>query len=114
LILLIAAAGVSTSMPAAPGAAPLLLGRSGEHLNSWTAAWSTSSTATGSAVAALAGALLRFAPPGEGEQDFVIEQGYEMGRPSLITLSVTVHDRALVGAASDGEAVAVTEGTIDT
>jgi trans-2,3-dihydro-3-hydroxyanthranilate isomerase len=70
--------------------------------------------ATGSAVAALAGALLRFAPPGEGEHDFVIEQGYEMGRPSLITLSVTVHDRALVGAAIGGEAVAVTEGTIDT
>jgi len=70
--------------------------------------------ATGSAVAALAGALLRFAPPGEGEHDFVIEQGYEMGRPSLITLSVTVHDPALVGATISGEAVAVTEGTIDT
>ena len=70
--------------------------------------------ATGSAVAALAGALLRFAPPGEGEHDFVIEQGYEMGRPSLITLSVTVHDRALVGATIGAEAVAVLEGTIDT
>ena len=69
--------------------------------------------ATGSAVASLAGALLRFAPPGEGEHDFVIELGYEMGRPSLLTLSVTMHDRELVGAAIGGEAVAVTEGTID-
>ena len=70
--------------------------------------------ATGSAVAALAGALLRFETPGDGEHDFVIEQGDEMGRPSLITLSVAVHDRELVGAAIGGEAVAVTEGTIDT
>lgn len=69
--------------------------------------------ATGAAAAAFAGALLRFAPPGEGEHDVVIEQGYEMGRPSLITLSVTVQNRRLVGAAIGGEAVAVTEGTID-
>jgi trans-2,3-dihydro-3-hydroxyanthranilate isomerase len=70
--------------------------------------------ATGSAAAAFAGVLLRFEPPEEGEHDFVIEQGYEMGRPSLITLSVTVQNRELVAAAIGGEAVAVTEGTIDT
>jgi trans-2,3-dihydro-3-hydroxyanthranilate isomerase len=69
--------------------------------------------ATGSAAAALAGVLLRFAPPGEGEHDVVIEQGYEMGRASRITLSVTVQNRELVAAAIGGEAVAVTEGSID-
>jgi len=69
--------------------------------------------ATGAAAAAFAGALLRFAPPGEGEHDVVIEQGYEMGRPSLITLSVSMQNGQLVGAAIGGEAVAVTEGTID-
>ncbi len=69
--------------------------------------------ATGSAAAAFAGALLRFAPPGDGEHDVVIEQGYEMGRPSLIALSVTVEDGRLAGAAIGGEAVTVTEGTIE-
>ncbi len=69
--------------------------------------------ATGSAAAAFAGALMRFAPPGEGDHDVVIEQGYEMGRPSLITLSVMVRNRVLAAAAIGGEAVAVTEGTIE-
>ena len=69
--------------------------------------------ATGSAAAAFAGALLRFAPPQDGEHDLAIEQGYEMGRPSLITLSLRVQNRELVSAAIGGEAVTVTEGTID-
>lgn len=69
--------------------------------------------ATGSAAAAFAGSLLRFAPPPDGEHDVVIEQGYEMGRPSLITLSLMVQSRRLVGAAIGGDAVAITEGTIN-
>jgi trans-2,3-dihydro-3-hydroxyanthranilate isomerase len=69
--------------------------------------------ATGSAAAAFAGALLRFAPPADGEHDVVIEQGYEMGRPSLITLSVTMRDGRLTGAAIGGDAIAVSEGTIE-
>jgi trans-2,3-dihydro-3-hydroxyanthranilate isomerase len=69
--------------------------------------------ATGSAAAAFAGVLLRFAPPSDGEHEFVIEQGYEMDRPSLITLALTVKDRQLGGAAIGGEAIVVSEGTID-
>jgi trans-2,3-dihydro-3-hydroxyanthranilate isomerase len=69
--------------------------------------------ATGAAAAAFAGALLRFAPPPEGEHDVVIEQGYELGRPSLITLSLTVRSHQLAGAGIGGDAVAVTEGTIE-
>jgi trans-2,3-dihydro-3-hydroxyanthranilate isomerase len=69
--------------------------------------------ATGAAAAAFAGALLRFAPPPEGEHDFVIEQGYELGRPSLITLSLTVRNHQLAGAGIGGDAVAATEGTIE-
>jgi trans-2,3-dihydro-3-hydroxyanthranilate isomerase len=69
--------------------------------------------ATGAAAAAFAGALVRFAPPPEGEHDIVIEQGYEMGRPSLITLSLTARNRQLVGAGIGGDAIAVTEGTIE-
>lgn len=70
--------------------------------------------ATGSAAAAFAGAFFRFAPPVDGEHDVLVEQGYELGRPSLITLSVTVRNRELVGVAISGEAIAVTEGTIET
>jgi trans-2,3-dihydro-3-hydroxyanthranilate isomerase len=70
-------------------------------------------SATGSAAAAFAGAFCRSAPPSDGTHDIVIEQGYEIGRPSLITLSITVQNHELVGAAIGGEAVAVTEGTID-
>src|SRR5262249_29834279 len=48
----------------------------------------------------------------EGEHDVVVEQGYERGRPSLITLSLTVRNRQLAGVAIGGDAVAVNEGTI--
>src|SRR5215470_13067543 len=43
--------------------------------------------ATGSAVAALAGVLAHFTRLADGTHDLVVEQGYEMGRPSLIKLS---------------------------
>jgi trans-2,3-dihydro-3-hydroxyanthranilate isomerase len=69
--------------------------------------------ATGSAAAAFAGVLHHFMPTGNGSQTVVIEQGYQIGRPSLITLSMTVRDRQLAGAAIGGEAIAVTDGTIE-
>ena len=69
--------------------------------------------ATGSAAAAFAGVLCRYVPPPEGEHDFTIEQGYEIDRPSRITLSVTVQDRQLVAAAISGEAVIVSDGVIE-
>jgi trans-2,3-dihydro-3-hydroxyanthranilate isomerase len=69
--------------------------------------------ATGAAVAALAGVLAHFAPPPDGDHEFSIEQGYEMGRPSLIGLSVTMKNRQLASAAISGEAIAVSEGTIE-
>ncbi len=70
--------------------------------------------ATGAAVAALAGVLAHFAPPPDGDHEFSIEQGYEMGRPSLIGLSLTMKNRQLASAAISGEAIAVSEGTIET
>ena len=69
--------------------------------------------ATGSAVAAFAGVIARFAPPPDGAHDFVVEQGYEMGRPSLIRLSMTMRGGKLVAASIGGEAIVVTEGTIE-
>ena len=69
--------------------------------------------ATLGALPGLAHDVVHFAPPAEGAHDVVIEQGYEIGRPSRITLSVTVRGRQLAGAGIGGEAVVVTEGTIE-
>jgi trans-2,3-dihydro-3-hydroxyanthranilate isomerase len=69
--------------------------------------------ATGSAAAAFAGVLSRFARLGDGEHAYVIEQGYEMGRPSLIRLFVTMRDRQLSRVAVGGQVVSVSQGTIE-
>ena len=69
--------------------------------------------ATGSAVAAFAGMLAHFMRMADGEHAFVIEQGYEMGRPSLIRLTMTVKGGKLAAAAIAGEAVVVSEGTLE-
>ncbi|SEG09493.1 PhzF family phenazine biosynthesis protein [Bosea lathyri] len=68
--------------------------------------------ATGGAVAAFAGAIMRFERPGDGEHRLVVEQGYEMGRPSQITLELTVKEGALVSARIGGSAVTVSEGVL--
>ena len=68
--------------------------------------------ATGSAVAALVGALMQFEPMGEGEHSFTIEQGYEMGRPSEIALQLVIRNGALVSAEIGGGAVVVSEGEL--
>lgn len=68
--------------------------------------------ATGSAVAALAGALMQFEPMGGGGHAFTIEQGYEMGRPSQIGLQLVIQNGALVSAEIGGTAVLVSEGTL--
>ena len=69
--------------------------------------------ATGSAVAAFAGVLARFAGLADGRHTFAIEQGYEMGRPSLINLELTLAGRALTTASVGGGAVVVSEGVIE-
>jgi trans-2,3-dihydro-3-hydroxyanthranilate isomerase len=67
--------------------------------------------ATGSAVAAFAGVLA--AGRGDGRHDVVIEQGYEMGRPSLLHLSMTIRGGALESATVGGDAIIVSEGAIE-
>ena len=49
----------------------------------------------------------------EGPHAVVIEQGYEMGRPSEIRLAMEVGSGKLVSATIGGDAVVVTEGTIE-
>lgn len=68
--------------------------------------------ATGSAVAAFAGAIMAHDPPEDGEHRLVVEQGYEMGRPSQITLELTVAGGALASARIGGSAVLVSEGVL--
>jgi trans-2,3-dihydro-3-hydroxyanthranilate isomerase len=69
--------------------------------------------ATGSAVAAFAGLLARQGGLADGEHSLVIEQGVEMGRPSLIELDLAIEAGALRRAAIGGEAVVVCEGVIE-
>jgi trans-2,3-dihydro-3-hydroxyanthranilate isomerase len=66
--------------------------------------------ATGAAVAAFTGAIMRFDKPADGHHDLVIEQGYEMGRPSQIRLGLEVRNGTLVSATIGGAAIIVSEG----
>ncbi len=69
--------------------------------------------ATGSAAAAFAGVALAFDRPDDGDHRLIIEQGYEMGRPSLIGLGYTVEDGRLRSASIGGSAVIVSSGALD-
>ena len=69
--------------------------------------------ATGSAAAAFAGVVMRFAPPADGDHSLVIAQGVEMGRPSRIALSLTVEGGALSSASIGGAAALIGQGTLD-
>jgi len=51
--------------------------------------------------------------PSDGDHTFIIEQGYEMGRPSLITLGLEVSGGALTSASIGGSAVWVGQGFIE-
>jgi trans-2,3-dihydro-3-hydroxyanthranilate isomerase len=70
--------------------------------------------ATGAAAAALAGAIMAFGRPGDGRHRFTIEQGYAMGRPSQIGLTLDVAGGLLTQAAISGAAVIATEGLLTT
>jgi trans-2,3-dihydro-3-hydroxyanthranilate isomerase len=69
--------------------------------------------ATGSAVAAFSGLIARATALADGEHAFVVEQGFEMGRPSLISLALTVAGGNLTGATIGGDAIRISEGTIE-
>ncbi len=68
--------------------------------------------ATGSAVAAFAG-VIAATGLGDGQHGFTIEQGYEMGLPSLLQLTLTMRAGALDAATVGGDAVIVSEGMIE-
>jgi len=67
--------------------------------------------ATGSAAAAFAGLLASHLS--DGTHPVTIEQGYEMGRPSLMRMVAVVEAGRVLSASIGGDAVVVTEGTIE-
>jgi len=69
--------------------------------------------ATGSAAAAFAGVIHRFDTLPDGLHKRVIEQGYEMGRPSEIELSLNIEGGKLGAVRIGGHAVRVAEGMIE-
>ena len=73
----------------------------------------TEDPATGSAAAAFAGVAAQFERPEDGDHLLIIEQGFEMGRPSIIHLRLQIQGGVLVDASVGGAAVMVSEGTIE-
>jgi len=68
--------------------------------------------ATGSAVASFCGQIAALEMGSNETGSFMIEQGYEMGRPSQIYLDITKSAGAIRSAAISGGAVIVSEGKL--
>jgi trans-2,3-dihydro-3-hydroxyanthranilate isomerase len=84
------------------------------HARMFASAWGVyEDPATGSAVAGFAGVVEAFDRPADGEHMLVIEQGFEMGRPSLIALGLVIEDGALASATIGGSVVIVSSGSLD-
>jgi trans-2,3-dihydro-3-hydroxyanthranilate isomerase len=68
--------------------------------------------ATGAAAAAFAGVAHEFERPEDGDHELFIEQGHKMGRPSRITLQMTVENGQLSDVRVGGQTVRVSQGTL--
>jgi trans-2,3-dihydro-3-hydroxyanthranilate isomerase len=68
--------------------------------------------ATGAAACAFAAVAVHFERPTDGDHTIVIEQGFSIGRPSHIALTMRVSAGALVEAAVGGACVRVGEGVL--
>jgi trans-2,3-dihydro-3-hydroxyanthranilate isomerase len=68
--------------------------------------------ATGSAAAAFAAVIARFDSPLDGMHKKIIEQGFEMGRPSFIETSLVIRQGKLDTVRIGGQSVRVSEGVI--
>jgi trans-2,3-dihydro-3-hydroxyanthranilate isomerase len=102
------------------GPAAFLYTRGGErsgsafHARMFAANWGVvEDPATGSAAAAFAGLALAFDHLGDGKHSLTIEQGFEMGRPSLMALTFEVEQGALRTVSIGGSAVIVSRGALE-
>lgn len=69
--------------------------------------------ATGSAAAALGGYLAMRAPRGDDTLRWVVEQGFEMGRPSILEIEVDRRAGEITAVRVGGASVVVCEGVIE-
>lgn len=68
--------------------------------------------ATGSAAAAFSGVIAKFEKPSDGSHLLVLEQGIDMGRPSIVELGIIMAEGELVAASIGGSAVLIAEGVL--
>lgn len=68
--------------------------------------------ATGSAAVALSGYISKFLEKNDGEFSFVVEQGFEIDRPSIIEMSFSQKNRKIESVKVKGNAVIFSEGKI--
>ena len=68
--------------------------------------------ATGGAATAFAGVIQRFDGPPAGTHKYIIEQGFEMGRPSLIALEFDTEGGRIAEVRIGGGAVVAARGTL--
>jgi trans-2,3-dihydro-3-hydroxyanthranilate isomerase len=68
--------------------------------------------ATGSAAAAFAGYLCAREPARTGTHQWVVEQGFEMGRPSILRVEADTAEGKVLGVRVGGTAVKMSEGTL--
>lgn len=73
----------------------------------------TEDPATGSAAAALAGVISEGMEKNDGNFTYVIEQGFEMNRPSIIEMSFTQKNQKIESVKIKGNAVIFSKGTIN-
>jgi trans-2,3-dihydro-3-hydroxyanthranilate isomerase len=69
--------------------------------------------ATGACAAALSGYLAARESARDGSFRWILEQGFEMGRPSLLELEADKRDGAIVAVRVAGDVVIVSEGTLE-
>src|SRR5690606_28282101 len=68
---------------------------------------------TGSAVAALTGLVAEHTPFADGQAEYFVRQGHEMGRPCRISMQIRKEAGVLTHAGIGGEAVCIGEGEIN-
>lgn len=68
--------------------------------------------ATGSALASFAGLIAESGGLDDGTHQLAVEQGYEMGRPSIMHLTLKIAGGALTAASIGGDAVVVARGEL--
>ncbi len=78
----------------------------------WPGAGVSEDAATGSAVAAFTGTIMQYENLDDGDHKILIQQGYEMGRPSLINLVLEIRQGQLVQVTIGGGVVEFGRGVI--